>query len=55
VKNCPDGSVEIHAEGRKEKLEELVAWCHQGPLLASVANIDLNWIEAQGLSSFDIQ
>ena len=55
VKNCGDGSVEIHAEGNKEKLEELIAWCRQGPPMASVSNIDLNWIEAEGLRSFDIR
>jgi len=54
VKNCHDGSVEIHAEGDKEKLEELVAWCRRGPPLASVSDIDLNWIEAEGLHAFDI-
>ena len=54
VKNCSDGSVEIHAEGNKEKLEELVAWCRRGPALASVSDIDLNWIEAEGLHAFDI-
>ena len=54
VKNCPDGSVEIHAEGNKTKLEELVAWCRRGPALASVSDIDLNWTEAEGLRSFDI-
>ena len=55
VKNCDDGSVEIHAEGSREKLEELIAWCRQGPPMASVSKIDLNWIEAEGLSSFDIR
>ena len=54
VKNCSDGSVEIHAEGNKEKLEELVAWCRRGPALASVSDIDLNWLEAEGLHAFDI-
>ena len=55
VKNCDDGSVEIHAEGNKAKLEELVAWCRRGPALASVSNIDLNWLEAEGLHSFGIR
>jgi len=55
VKNCDDGSVEIHAEGSKAKLEELVAWCRRGPALASVANIDLNWTESEGLASFEIR
>ena len=55
VKNCDDGSVEIHAEGNKAKLEELIKWCHRGPALASVSKIDLNWLEAEGLSAFNIR
>jgi len=31
VKNQPDGSVEIMAEGERYALEELVLWCRQGP------------------------
>ena len=54
VKNCNDGSVEIHAEGDKDKLEELIEWCRHGPALAKVSKIDLNWIGPQGLRSFDI-
>jgi acylphosphatase len=55
VKNCVDRSVELHAEGDREKLEELVAWCRKGPPLASVSGIDLSWVESEGLSSFDIR
>ena len=55
VKNCDDGSVELHAEGKREKLEELIAWCRQGPPSASVSGIDLNWVEAEGLHSFEIR
>jgi len=55
VKNCDDGSVEIHAEGSKVKLEELIEWCRKGPVLASVSNMDLNWVESEGLHSFDIR
>jgi acylphosphatase len=55
VKNYSDGSVEIHAEGDKEKLEELIVWCRQGPPSASVADIDLDWVDAEGFSSFDIR
>ena len=55
VKNCGDGSVEIHAEGNRDQLEELIAWCRQGPPLASVSGVDLDWIEPEGLTSFDIR
>ena len=54
VKNCNDGSVEIHAEGDKDNLEELIEWCRHGPALAKVSKIDLNWNGPQGLRSFDI-
>ena len=30
VQNCPDGSVEVFAEGELGKIEALIAWCHQG-------------------------
>jgi acylphosphatase len=55
VKNCVDRSVEIFAEGDRDKLEELVAWCRKGPPLAFVSKIDLSWVESEGLSSFDIR
>ncbi len=55
VRNCSDGSVEIHAEGDRKKLEELIDWCRHGPDLASVSNIDLNWTGTEDLSSFDIR
>lgn len=55
VKNCEDGSVEIHAEGNKGKLEELIAWCRRGPTMASVSNIDLSWVEPEGLHAFEIR
>jgi acylphosphatase len=41
VMNCPDGSVEVLAEGPSEKLEELVAWCRQGPAGARVERVEL--------------
>jgi len=55
VKNCDDGSVEIHAEGNKANLEELIEWCHRGPALAKVSNVDLSWLEPEGLHAFEIR
>lgn len=43
VMNCPDGSVEAVAEGAREKLEELIAWCRQGPNGARVTQVDVRW------------
>ena len=43
VRNCADGSVEAVAEGAKASLEELIAWCRQGPSGARVTSIDVRW------------
>lgn len=43
VRNCPDGSVEIVAEGSRAKIEELIAWCHHGPPGAIVSRVRQNF------------
>lgn len=43
VKNRWDGSVEILAEGDKEKLDQLIAWCHKGPHGAEVEEVKTEW------------
>jgi acylphosphatase len=40
VKNCPDGSVEIVAEGEDSTLDELIHWCRKGPSRAQVIQVD---------------
>jgi acylphosphatase len=39
VKNRFDGSVEVIAEGSREKVERLVEWCHHGPPAARVRRV----------------
>jgi acylphosphatase len=39
VRNLPDGSVELAAEGNQKELEALIAWCRQGPSRANVASV----------------
>ena len=36
VRNCDDGSVEAMAQGDECAIEQLVAWCHNGPPGANV-------------------
>jgi len=56
VRNTIDGGVEIVAEGEKEKLDELIAWCKKGPLFARVENIKVDWQAPTGeFSSFEIK
>ncbi|PIQ26081.1 acylphosphatase [bacterium (Candidatus Blackallbacteria) CG17_big_fil_post_rev_8_21_14_2_50_48_46] len=40
VRNLPDGRVEVKVQGLPEKVEALVAWCHQGPPLARVEKLE---------------
>lgn len=41
VKNNPDGTVEIVAEGDDENVQSLVQWAKQGPPSARVSNLDM--------------
>lgn len=43
VRNLPDGSVEILAQGEKENLEKLIAWTKKGPYFAEVEKIEATW------------
>ena len=55
VKNCEDGSVEVHAEGQMEKLKELEAWCRKGPSAAIVERVIVENSAEQSLNSFNIK
>ena len=54
-KNCPDGTVEIHAEGEKEILEQFINWCRKGSPAAQVSSLGIEWVESQGLTSFKVR
>lgn len=43
VRNCPDGSVEVIAQGNKEQLLELIEWLKKGPGFASVSRVSVEW------------
>ena len=42
VKNRRDGSVEAVFEGDKEKVDQIIQWCHRGPSEAGVKKVHLN-------------
>jgi acylphosphatase len=48
VKNIGSGQVEAVAEGDKEKIEELISKLNEGPPLAQVVKVDVNWEEYKG-------
>lgn len=56
VKNLPDGSVEILAEGEDEPLREFLAWMQRGPSSARVDRVDTKWRSFTGeYTDFRIQ
>jgi len=55
VKNEPDGSVLVHAEGEPEKLTAFINWCHQGPSMANVQNIETEEAIVKGYKYFDVK
>jgi acylphosphatase len=47
VQNQDDGSVKIIAKGTKPLIKELELWCHQGPKLASVKTVQIQYTKPQ--------
>ena len=54
VKNEPDGSVSIEAEGDEKSLDSFVAWCKQGSAEASVAKVDVSENTPKNFAEFMI-
>lgn len=54
VKNMPDGSVYIEAEGDDFSLESFLEWCNEGPLQASVQKVEVVEGEAKNYRNFEI-
>jgi acylphosphatase len=51
VRNCPDGRVEILAEGPSEAIEDLIEWCRVGPPGARVESVHAG--DERCLNEFD--
>lgn len=54
VRNEPDGSVLLHAEGDDAAVDSLVEWCRRGPSMAKVGNVAVREATPSGATSFDI-
>lgn len=54
-KNDPDGSVLVFAQGEEPALTELINWCHQGPIMASVTKVEVEEVSIENLSDFSIR
>lgn len=54
VRNEPDGSVVLHAEGDRARVDELVEWCRRGPSLAQVRDVAVRPAKSLDASAFEI-
>ncbi len=56
VKNCPDGCVEVLAQGDEEKLVAVKKFCERGSEMAKVERIEEVWqdIQEQKFERFEI-
>ncbi len=45
VRNTSEGCVEAIFEGEEELVKEMVEWCHRGPPLAKVENVEVKNIQ----------
>lgn len=55
VKNRPDGSVYIEAEGEPQALELFIEWCKAGPNWAKVQNVKVAEMPPLNRMSFQIK
>ena len=55
VKNTKDGMVEAVLEGDRDRIKEVVDFCHNGPVGAEVQKVKIDWETPEGhFISFDI-
>lgn len=55
VRNRWNGSVEVVAEGKRQNLEQLLQALRKGPPMASVENVDFEWLAHTGeFSGFSV-
>jgi len=48
VRNEPDKTVKIIAEGEEKNLKKFIEWCYNGTILARVEKAEVEWEEAEG-------
>ncbi len=55
VRNCPDGSVYLEAEGGKERVMHLISLCSTGPERSHVVDISYSFMPPTGTFGFIIR
>jgi acylphosphatase len=54
VRNEPDGSVYIEAEGEEGLVDQLTKWCKRGPPRADVSGVEVISADLKGFRTFEI-
>ena len=55
VRNQPDGTVQVTAQGPQAALDNLIRWAHDGPPASVVNDVRTSYIEPDpGLSGFEV-
>lgn len=55
VKNLPDGNVMLEVQGEGGLVADLIAWCQEGPKLASVSGIFKEQIQTVNETTFEVR
>ncbi|MBU2650585.1 MAG: acylphosphatase [Bacteroidetes bacterium] len=55
VKNLPDGSVYVEAQGEPSNIEDFIAFCRQGPDWARVDDLSIQDTPAEDFEGFHIR
>jgi acylphosphatase len=56
VRNLPDGTVEIVAQGEESQIDALMSWARQGPPMAEVSGLKVDEIPNDAdYSSFEVR
>jgi len=55
VRNTEDGGVEAVFSGEKEKIEKMIAFCREGPMLAEVKQVGFEWEDSEEFIGFTIR
>ena len=55
VRNMPDGSVYIEAEGQEKNINEFINWCRKGPASAYIEYVNIEDAELKNFEFFDVR
>ncbi len=55
VRNEPDKTVLIEAEGREDKMNTFIEWCKEGPQFAKVSSVSVEAIDVKKREGFEVR